>query len=195
MRCSGGSPRQTRRLEVHRESAAASRARRWSGTGERGKLCSGSMRSGGRGAGRAAAAVLAVVVLGGCYGSMMAPGYRSLHVVEGEKVSSPPPSPSAYEAYLRARLAFEHEPPKLEEARFYIQEAIRFDPRDPHLWATRAQIEERAGEKAEAAAAARRALVIRPGYPLAEEVLARVEGAEGETSGATASAPAVGRQP
>jgi tetratricopeptide (TPR) repeat protein len=138
--------------------------------------------------------LLAITVLGGCYGSMMGPGYRSLHVVDGEVVSSPPPSPSAYEAYLRARLAFEHEPPKIAEARFYIEEAIRFDPRDPHLWATRAEIEERAGEKAEAAAAARRALAIRPGYPLAEEVLARVEGGGGG-SGATASAPAVVRQP
>jgi tetratricopeptide (TPR) repeat protein len=137
--------------------------------------------------------LLAITVLGGCYGSMMGPGYRSLHVVEGEVVSSPPPSPSAYEAYLRARLAFEHEPPMLEDARFYIDEAIRFDPRDPQLWATRAEIEERAGQKAEAAAAARRALAIRPGYPLAEQVLARVEGGAG--SGATASTPAAGRQP
>jgi tetratricopeptide (TPR) repeat protein len=149
--------------------------------------------SGHQRAGRAAAVLLAVAVLGGCYGSMMGPGYRSLHVVEGQVVSSSPPSPSAYEAYLRARLAFEHEPPKLEEARFYIAEAIGFDPRDPQLWATRAEIEERAGKKAEAAAAARRALAIRPGYPLAEQVLARVEGGAG--SGATASAPAVVRQP
>lgn len=135
--------------------------------------------------------MLAAVALPGC--SSMGSGYRSLHVVEGQVVSSPPPSPSAYEAYLRARLAFEHEPPRLDEARFYIDEAIRFDARDPHLWATRAEIEERAGLTAEAAASARRALAIRPGYPLAEEVLARVEG-RGTSSGATASAPAA-RQP
>jgi Tfp pilus assembly protein PilF len=118
---------------------------------------------------------LVLVALGGCYA--VGPEYRSLHVVEGQVVSSPPPSPGAYEAYLRARLAFEQEPPQLVEARFYIAEAIRFDARDPHLWATRAEIEERAGQKAEAAAAARRALAIRPGYALAEQVLARVEGA------------------
>jgi tetratricopeptide (TPR) repeat protein len=131
------------------------------------------------------------LALGGCW-SMAGPGQRSLHVVDGELVSSPPPSPSAYEAYLRARLAFEQDPPGFVEARYYIEEAIRFDPRDPHLWATRAEIEERAGETAEAAKSARRALAIRPGYPLAEQVLARVEG--GATSGATASAP-VDRQP
>ena len=133
---------------------------------------------------------MAATALPGCY--PMGQGYRSLHVVEGQVVSSPPPAPSAYEAYLRARLAFEHEPPKLDEARFYIDEAIGFDARDPHLWATRAEIEERAGKKAEAAASARRALAIRPGYPLAEEVLAWVEG--GGASGTTASAPAA-RQP
>lgn len=118
--------------------------------------------------------VLVFVALGGCYA--VGPGYRSLHVVDGQVVTSPPPSPSAYEAYLRARLAFEQEPPRFVEARFYIAEAIRFDARDPHLWATRAEIEERAGQKADAAAAARRALAIRPGYALAEQVLARVEG-------------------
>lgn len=142
--------------------------------------------------------LLLCVALGGCYGVMsgagLGPGYRSLHVVDGQVVSSPPPAPSAYEAYLRARLAFEHEPPQLDEARFYIGEAIDFDPRDPQLWATRAEIEERAGKRAEAAAAARRALAIRPGYPLAEQVLARVEGGA-STSGATASAPATTRQP
>lgn len=132
------------------------------------------------------------VVLGGCWA--MGPEYRSLHVVDGQVVSSPPPSPSAYEAYLRARLAFEHDPPQLVEAQFYILEAIRFDPREPQLWATRAEIEERAGQKAEAAASARRALAIRPGYPLAEQVLARVEGASAGSTATTAAAPAT-RQP
>ncbi len=113
------------------------------------------------------------VVLVGC--SPMGPSARSLHVVDGHEVSSPPPPPAAYEAYLRARLAFEHDPPQLEQARAAILVAIRFDPRDPHLWATRAEIEERAGEPDQAAASARRALAIRPGYPLAEQVLARVE--------------------
>lgn len=149
------------------------------------------MRSVRERAGRAAAVLL--LALGGCYGGL-GPGYRSLHVVDGQVVSSPPPTPSAYEAYLRARLAFEHEPPRLDDARFYIEEALRFDPRDPHLWATRAEIEERAGEQAEAAASARRALALRPGYPPAEQVLARVEGGA-TSSGATASAPAATRQP
>lgn len=148
---------------------------------------------------RAVVAVVLLAALGGCRGTMLGPGqgYRSLHVVDGQVVSSPPPAPSAYEAYLRARLAFEHEPPQLVEARFYIEEAIRFDPRDPHLWATRAEIEERAGKPMEAAAAARKALAFRPGYPLAEQVLARVEGAAGASgaAGTTASTPPATRQP
>jgi tetratricopeptide (TPR) repeat protein len=156
---------------------------------------SGSMRRGRERAVRATAGVLplGLMVLAGCYS--VGPQYRALHVVDGEVVSSPAPPPSAYEAYLRARLAFEHQPPQLHAAQFYIEEAIRFDPRDPHLWASRAEIEERAGKPVEAAASARRALAIRPGYPLAHEVLARVEsrGAAG-ASATTAAAPA-SRQP
>lgn len=132
--------------------------------------------------------LLLFVALPGCWSY----GWRSQHVVDGQVVSSPPPPPSVYEVYLRARLAFECEPPALDEARFYIEHALQLDPQDPHLWATRAEIEEHAGDKAQAAASARRALAIRPGYPLAEEVLARVEGGG---SGQTASAPAVTRQP
>jgi len=111
------------------------------------------------------------------------PGYRTLHEVDGEVVSSPPPPPAAYEAYLRARLALEHDPPRLDLAQQSIERAIRFDPRDPQLWATRAEIEEQAGQPEHAASSARHALELRPGYRLAQEVLARIEG--GGTSAAT----------
>ncbi len=117
--------------------------------------------------------VVLLVGLGGCYA--VGPGYRSLHVVDGEVVHSPPPPPSAYEAYLRARLALEHDPPRLDDARWYIEHALRIDPRDPHLWFTLAEIEERGGQVEEARASARHALAIRPGYPPAEQVLARLE--------------------
>jgi Flp pilus assembly protein TadD len=122
--------------------------------------------------------------LGACY--PMGPGYRSLHQVDGQLVHSPPPPPSAYAAYLRARLAFEQEPPQLSEAQHHIEHALRLDPRDPHLWSTRAEIEERAGHADQALTSARRALAIRPGYPPAARVLARLEGAgSGSTTAAT----------
>ena len=105
-------------------------------------------------------------------------------------VSSRPPPPAAYEAYLRARLALDGEPPQLEEAQRSIERAIRYDPRDPHLWATRAEIEERSGRLDRAASSARRALVIRPGYPPAQEVLVRVEGAGDSASGASVAGEA-----
>lgn len=116
---------------------------------------------------------------------MMAPGYRSLHEVEGEVVQSPAPPPAAYEAYVRARLALETEPPQLDVAQYYIQRALKVDSRDPHLWATRAEIEEQLGQIEQAKASARHALDIRPGYPPAQRVLTRLEG--GAASASTVS--------
>lgn len=118
---------------------------------------------------------LALGVLGACT-PMLMPGYRSLHEVDGEVVHSYPPPPSAYEAYLRARLAMEREPPQLEVAQHYIRRAIKADSRDPHLWATRAEIEEGLGKIDQAKASAQRALALRPGYPPAQRVLSRLEG-------------------
>ncbi len=125
-----------------------------------------------------AARGLAVGALLACLGACfpMGAGYRSMHEVDGEVVHSSPPPPSAYESYLRARLALSYEPPQLDVARQHIQRALRIDSRDPHLWATRAEIEERSGQTEQALASARRALSIRPGYPPAERVVARLEG-------------------
>jgi len=120
------------------------------------------------------------------------PEYRSLHEVDGQLVRSPAPPPSAYEAYLRARLALEREPPQVDEARYYLGFALQLDPRDPHLWATQAELEEQAGQVERASAAARRALAIRPGYPPAQEVLSRLEQ---QGSAATASAATAPRRP
>lgn len=124
---------------------------------------------------------VALVGLGGCY--PVGPGYRSLHVVDGEVVHSPAPPPSAYEAYVRARLALDHDPPQLGEARYHLDRALRADPRDPHLWFTLAQLEELEGHVEEAKLSARRALTIRPGYPPAHRVLTRLE------AGASAPTP------
>jgi hypothetical protein len=192
MRCSAGSPRRTGPLEACRDEPTADRGGRWSGRRGRGKL-SRSMTGGRSGAERAVAVLL--VVLGGCY--PVGTGYRSLHVVDGEVVQSPPPPPSAYEAYLRARVALEQEPPQLSEARYFIARALQMDPRDPHLWATQAEIEERAGQVEQAAVSARRALAIRPGYPPAQQVLARLEGGSpgAAATASTTSATTGARQP
>lgn len=134
---------------------------------------------------------IAVASLLGC-AATIGPNERTLHEVDGRLVSSSPPPPAAYEAYLRARLALDRDPPQLPEAQRWIERAIRFDPRDPQLWATRAEVEERAGQSDRAAASARRALAIRPGYPPAQEVLSRVEGravVEGASADAGTPAP------
>lgn len=73
------------------------------------------------------------------------PSYRALHVVDGEEVYSRPVAGYAYEAYLRARLALEEEPPRLPEAQAFIETALQYDPRDPHLWTTQAEIAARSG--------------------------------------------------
>lgn len=113
-------------------------------------------------------------VLAGCRGPGL-PTYRALHVVDGQTVYSPPVASSAYAAYLRARLAMASDPPRLPEARQWIQRALRADPADPHLWTTRGEIEARLGQRDHARASAQRALTLRPGYPPAQQLLAAVE--------------------
>lgn len=121
----------------------------------------------------AAAGLAMIVALGGCY--MGVPGYRDLHQVEGQTVRSPPPPRSAYEEYMRARIALEREPPQLDLAAEHIDAALRIDPDDPHLWATRAEIEAAAGKRDAATKSANKALSIAPGYPPAEAVLAKLD--------------------
>lgn len=167
-----GALRSTGRSAVVTLVTAATRRSFGRGRSARGKLASvKSVRSSS-----CRAWVLASVAWLGLGCAAVAPNERSLHEVDGQVVSSSPPPPAAYEAYLRARLALESDPPRLDVAQRSIERAIRYDPRDPHLWTTRAEIEERAGERERAAASARRALAIRPGYPPAQEVLARLEG-------------------
>lgn len=120
--------------------------------------------------------LLALFVLVGC-APARANG-RALHLVDGELVHSRPVSSAAYEAYLRARLALEANPPDLALAQTSIDRALELDPRDPQLWTTQAEIAARSGEDERALVAARRALELRPGYPPAHRLLGALEGGE-----------------
>lgn len=97
-------------------------------------------------------------------------------------VYSAPPSPAAYEHYVRARLAMEQQPPALDAALREIVMALYRDPRDPHLWTTRGEIELAAGKPDAASASLERALALSPGYPPAQRMLARVRGGEAAAS-------------
>lgn len=118
-----------------------------------------------------------VLAVSGCWGR----GYyvnRGLHYVEedGEEklVRSTPPPPGAYEAYLRARLALDRNPPLLDEARGHILDALRWHDADPQLWTTLAEIEWQLGNFSAAEQAIDRALALRPGYAEAEQLLANM---------------------
>ena len=138
------------------------------------------------------AVLVGVSGVSGCYGY----GYRStrgLHyiTVEGAEGGEPrlvetqPPAPAAYEAYLRARLALERNPPQLEEARGHILDALRWQPDEPQLWTVKAEIEWKAGDFAAAERDLVRALELRPGYPEAQRLLAAVR----DSSGAMTAVP------
>lgn len=111
---------------------------------------------------------------------------RGLHYVDGELVETQAPPPAAYEAYLRARLALERDPPKLDEARAHILDALRWQGDEPQLWTLKAEIEWRAGEFDAAERALAEALDLRPNYPEAQRLLAEVRD---RGRSATAAAP------
>lgn len=106
-----------------------------------------------------------------------APSSRTLHELNGEVVYSRPPSPGAYEAYLRARLALDADPPRPEEALSYLERLQRIAPHDAHLWATKAEAYALLGEHDAAREAAQRSLAISPEDPKARRVLASLPGA------------------
>lgn len=103
---------------------------------------------------------------------------RGLHYVQDDGaqvlVESEPPSPAAYEAYLRARLALDRDPPALVEARGHILDALRWQPDEPQLWTVKAEIEWKAGDFTAAEDDLARALELRPGYPEAQRLLAQI---------------------
>ena len=125
-----------------------------------------------------AASLVAFVLSAGC--AYSGPGYRSLHYVDGELVASRPVSSAAYATYIKARLAYEQG--QLDVASTYIERALRFDSRDPHLWTTRAEIAAKAGDEATALASAQRALDLRPGYPPAKSLMANLRGGPASAS-------------
>lgn len=99
---------------------------------------------------------------------------RRLHYIDDRLVASEPVPPRAYEAYLRARLALDRTPRDLGFAREQIDEALRWDPDEPQLWTTRAEIAWMAGDVPTAEASLARALELRPGYPAATQLQAQV---------------------
>jgi predicted Zn-dependent protease len=132
--------------------------------------------------------------LAGCATSDANP--RSLHYVDGELVHSRPPHARSYEAYLRARVALEARPPRLEEALQSIEVAIHYEPREPQLWTTRAEIEAEAGDMERALASAGRALDLRPGYVPAQRLMAAIgDGGSAATTAAASESPSAARQP
>lgn len=102
------------------------------------------------------------------------PSAHGLHMVEGKLVHSTPPSTSAYAAYMRCRLALDATPPRLDEARAHIEAALAADPRDPHLWTVRAEIDAQRGDGEEAMKSLARAFALRPDYPPAKQLAARL---------------------
>ena len=129
--------------------------------------------------GRARILLLALLTSSACVN-----GYtqnRGLHYIETREgdeqlVRTSPPPPRAYEAYLRARLALERDPPQLDAAREQVWIALRWQPNDPQLWTLLAEIEWRAGALDEAGAALEQALDLRPGYREALELQAQLAG-------------------
>ena len=117
---------------------------------------------------------LASVCLLACAAACGRPHPASLHVVDGEVVSSRPAAPRAYEAYLRARLELESDAPDLDRALRSIDLALRYDPKDPHLWTTRAEVNSRGGDLEAARVDLERALTLSPGYEPAQQLLAQI---------------------
>ena len=102
------------------------------------------------------------------------PNPRTLHYVGKDLVSSTPADHRAYAAYVQAQLALASEPPDLRRALAQIVEAIDHDPHDAHLWTVRGQIELQLGEPEQARRASERALSLRPDYPPARELAAKL---------------------
>lgn len=110
---------------------------------------------------------------GGCQYGYMA--HRGLHYVRSSPdaepvlVETPPPSPAAYEAYLRARVALERG--DFETADRHIIEALTWQPTEPYLWTVKAEIALAAGDRLDAERSLAIALELAPGYAAATELL------------------------
>ena len=104
------------------------------------------------------------------------PNPRTLHYIDRQLVATRLADPRAYGFYVQCQLALSFNPPDLVRAHEQILLAIDHDPHDAHLWTVRGQIELQRGHEDQARRASERALHLRPDYPPAKELAARIGG-------------------
>lgn len=117
---------------------------------------------------------LASLVLTACRHA--GPDPRTLHYIGDALVATSPPDHRAYAAYVQAELALATDPPDLARALEQISLAIGYDRDDAHLWTVRGDVELRLGDVEAARRSSAQALALRPGYPPAERLAARLSG-------------------
>ncbi len=105
------------------------------------------------------------------------PSPRTLHYVGDDLVTTKPADPRAYAAYLQAQLALAQDPPDLPHAAEQLALALHYDRGDAHLWTVRGEVLLRQGDIDGARQASARALALRPDYPPAAALQARLDGA------------------
>ncbi len=105
-----------------------------------------------------------LVIIGGGCGWRADWRSQSQHNVKGALVSSEPVPPSAYAAYMRARIALEQRPPDYASAKRALSLAIRLDTNDPHLWTSLAEVEAAGGDLEAARGSIAYALELAPNY-------------------------------
>lgn len=117
-----------------------------------------------------------LLVLAACrYGG---PNPRTLHYVGKDLVATRSADLRAYAYYVQCQLALSLAPPDLTRAHEQILLAIDHDPRDAHLWTVRGQIDLQRGDQGQARRASERALYLRPDYPPAKKLAARITGGQ-----------------
>jgi len=104
------------------------------------------------------------------------PNPRTLHYIGADLVASPVVDHRAYGAYVQAQLALATDPPDLTRALEQISLALGYDRDDAHLWTVRGEIELRRGDVESARRSSAQALALRPGYPPAQRLAARLSG-------------------
>lgn len=102
------------------------------------------------------------------------PNPRTLHYRDRDLVASPLVDHRAYAAYLQAQLALASEPPDLVRAREELAAAIEYDRDDAHLWTALGDALLRLGDVEAARRASAQALALRPDYPPAQQLAARL---------------------
>lgn len=117
--------------------------------------------------------LLGAWALGACQHA--GPNPRTLHYIGKDLVATRPADHRAYAAYVQAQLALALEPPDLRRALDHMLLALEYDGHDAHLWTVRGQVELQLGELDAARRSSARALGLRPDYPPARELAARVQ--------------------